>query len=74
VDEEVAVHSVGAGDHGQQSGAALFYRDQHVVPAQGVKGVLPVHLQGHAVGVGGHASADGMPNDLAAYRNDNGDL
>jgi hypothetical protein len=48
------VPSIGPGDHGHQ-----FYHDQHVVPAQGVKGIFPVHLQGHAAGVGGHASADG---------------
>jgi hypothetical protein len=71
VDEEVAVPSFCPGGYGQQSVAALFYRDQHVVPAQGVKGVLPVHLQGHAAGVGGHASADGMPNHLVASRNAN---
>jgi hypothetical protein len=44
VDEEVAVPSVGPGDHGLQSRAVLFFCDQHIEPAQGVRGVLPVHL------------------------------
>jgi hypothetical protein len=70
----VAVPSVGPGGHGQQSGAALFCSDQHVVPAQGVIGVLPVHLQGQAAWVSGHASADGRPVNLAASRNANGNL
>jgi hypothetical protein len=74
VDEEVFVYSVGPGDYWQQSGAAQFYCDQHVVPAQGVKGDLPVHLQGHAAGVAGHASADGVPDNLATSWNDNSDL
>jgi hypothetical protein len=69
----VAVPSVGPGGHGLQSRAALFYRDQQVVPPQGVKIVLPVYLHGHAAGVGGHASADGTPDDLAASQNVNGD-
>jgi hypothetical protein len=58
------VPSVGPSGNGQQSGAALFYGDQHVVPAQGVKGVLPVHLHGHAAGVSGHASPDDLSHGV----------
>jgi hypothetical protein len=65
------VPSVG---HGQQSRAALCHRIQHAVPAQGVKGVFPVHLHGYAAGVSGEASPEGVPDDLAAARNADGDL
>jgi hypothetical protein len=68
------VQFVGPSSHGQQSGAALCYHVQHAVPAQGVEGVLPVHLHGYAAGVGGEASPEGVPDYLAASRIADGDL
>jgi hypothetical protein len=74
VDEEVAVPSVGPSSHGQQIVAALCYRVQHAVPAQGVRGVLPVHLHIYAARVGGAAGPEGVPDNLAASRNADDDL
>jgi hypothetical protein len=68
------VPSVGPSSSGQQSRAALCYRVQHAVPAQGVKGVLPVHLHSYKDRVGGAAGPEGVPDNLAASRNADGNL
>jgi hypothetical protein len=72
--EEVAVPSICPSGNGQQSGAALFYRVQHVVPAQGVNGIFASPPAFPAAGVSRHASPDVVPDNLAASRNANCDL
>jgi hypothetical protein len=72
--EEVAVSAIGPYHHGKQGWAALLDGSQHLVPAQGVEGVLPVHLHSDAGRGCGHAGAEGVPDDLAAPTNADGDL
>jgi hypothetical protein len=44
----------------------VFDGSEHFVPAQGVEGVLPINLDSDTAWVSGHASAQGVPNNLAA--------
>jgi hypothetical protein len=48
VHEDVVVPAIGPYHHGKQGWAALLDSGQHLVPARGVEGVLPVHLHGDA--------------------------
>jgi hypothetical protein len=68
------VPSLGPSSHGQQSGAALCCNVMHAVPAQGVTGILPIHLHGYAARVDKEASLEGVPADLAASQHADGDL
>jgi hypothetical protein len=70
----VAVPAIGPYHHGKQGWAALLDGGQHLVPAQGVEGVLPVHLHGDAGRDCSHVGAESVPDDLAAPANANGDL
>jgi hypothetical protein len=55
--------------HGQQGGATLLDGGKHMVPAQGVEGILPVNLQGHAARISRYACVQGVADNRPLLTN-----
>jgi hypothetical protein len=73
VHKEVAVPAIGPYHHGKQGWAALLDDGQHLVPAQGVQGVLPVHLHSCTVTQAGATAMRALRGGSTAWLTCSGD-